>query len=67
MWWGVALSAVSLLGSHWYLIAGATANTLLFLCVSIPLADGRQSKKEGFAEYKQQTRMLLPLRKIRQE
>lgn len=63
MWWGVALSAVAALGFEWYLIAGAAANTLLFLCVSIPLADGRQSKKEGFAEYKKQTRMLLPIAK----
>lgn len=63
MWWGVAFSAVASLGFMWYYIAGAAANTLLFLCVSIPLADGRQSKKEGFAEYKKQTRMLLPIKK----
>lgn len=63
MWWGVALAAVFSLGWSWYLITGAAANTLLFLCVSIPLADGRQSKKEGFAEYKKQTRMLLPIKK----
>lgn len=63
MWWGVALAAVAVLGFSWYLVAGAAANTLLFLCVSIPLADGRQSKKPGFNEYKQQTRMLLPIRK----
>ncbi len=63
MWWGVALSAVAALGFEWYYIAGAIANTMLFLCVSIPLADGRQSKKEGFAEYRKQTRMLLPLKK----
>jgi len=62
MWWGVALAAVSVLPFNWYLIAGAIANTLLFLCVSIPMADGRQSKKEGFAEYKKQTRMLLPVK-----
>lgn len=61
MWWGVALAAVCLMPDRWYLIAGAVANTLLFLCVSIPLADGRQSRKEGFAEYKKQTRMLLPI------
>ena len=61
MWWGIALSSVAVLGFKWYYIAGAIANTLLFLCVSIPLADGRQSKKEGFAEYKKQTRALLPI------
>ncbi len=63
MWWGVALAYVCVMPSRWYLIAGAVANTLLFLCVSIPLAEGRQSRKEGFAEYKKQTRMLLPLPK----
>jgi len=62
MWWGVALMAVSVLDFEWYLVAGAVANTMLFLCVSIPLADGRQSQKEGFEEYKKQTRMLLPVK-----
>ena len=63
MWWGVALSFVCVMPQRWYLIAGAVANTLLFLFVSIPLADGRQARKEGFAEYKKQTRMLLPIYK----
>ena len=63
MWWGVALSVVCSAPDVWYLIAGAVANTVLFLAVSIPMADGRQSRKEGFDEYKRQTRMLLPIRK----
>lgn len=63
MWWGVALSVISVFPRMWYLGAGALANTLLFLFVSIPLADGRQARKAGFAEYKSQTRMLLPLAK----
>ena len=63
MWWGIALAFTCAMPERWYLIAGAGANTLLFLCVSIPLADGRQSRKEGFAEYKSQTRMLLPIYK----
>ncbi len=46
-----------------YLLSGAVANTVLFFAVSIPMADGRQSKKDGFAEYKRATRMLLPIRK----
>jgi len=60
---GVALSVVCAAPSAWFLVAGAVANTLLFFLVSIPMADGRQSRKEGFAEYKKQTRMLLPIRK----
>ncbi len=63
MWWGVGLSAVSVLGFEWHLVAGAFANTLLFLFISIPMADKRQSRKQGFAEYKAETRMLLPIRK----
>ncbi len=63
MWWGVALSVVCAAPDAWYLIAGAVANTILFLAVSIPMADGRQSRKEGFERYKSQTRMLLPIKK----
>ena len=63
MWWGVALMVISVFPKMWYLCAGAVANTLLFLVVSIPMADRRQSAKPGFAEYKKQTRMLLPVKK----
>ena len=63
MWWGVGLSVVAACPAAWGYLSGALANTALFLFVSIPLADGRQSRKEGFAEYKKQTRMLLPIRK----
>ena len=63
MWWGVALSVICVAPSAYYLAAGALANTVLFFAVSIPMADGRQSRKEGFAEYKKQTRMLLPIKK----
>lgn len=63
MWWGIALYTLSVTPATWWLIAGAVANTVLFLAVSIPMADGRQSKKEGFTQYKKQTRMLLPIYK----
>lgn len=62
MWWGVALVALALT-DMWLAIGGAVLNTLLFLFVSIPMADKRQSQKEGFLDYKKQTRMLLPLKK----
>lgn len=65
MWWGIGLSAVCAMPNMWYLIFGAVANTVLFLSVSIPMADGRQSRKEGFAQYKAETRMLLPIRKFK--
>ncbi len=63
MWWGVALSVISAAPNAWYLAIGALANTALFFAVSIPMADGKQSRKEGFAEYKKQTRALLPIKK----
>lgn len=63
MWWGVGLSVLLAEPSIWYLGIGAALNTALFLFVSIPPADGRQSKKEGFDEYKARTRMLLPIKK----
>ena len=61
MWWGVALSVICAAPGELHLAIGAIANTLLFSVVSIPMADGRQSKKEGFAEYKAHTRTLLPI------
>ncbi|MBO5756112.1 MAG: DUF1295 domain-containing protein [Clostridia bacterium] len=63
MWWGVGLAVVCAAPQAWYLLGGAIANTVLFLAVSIPLAEGRQARKPGYAEYKQQTRVLLPIRK----
>lgn len=63
MWWGIAIQAVSVMPERWWLIAGAVANTVLFLTVSIPLADKRQSKKPGYADYKACTRCLLPIPK----
>lgn len=65
MWWGVGLSACLYLLKTWYLIIGAVLNTLLFLCISIPLADKRQAKKEGYLEYKRKTRMLFPIPRFR--
>lgn len=65
MWWGVALAFVCIMPECWYLIAGAAANTLLFLFISIPLAEKRQSRKRGYAKYKAATRMLLPIYKAK--
>lgn len=63
MWWGVGIAVVSAIPAKWYLLAGAFANTILFLCVSLPLAEGKQKKKEGYALYRRQTRALLPIYK----
>ena len=63
MWWGIGAAAVFAMPNRWWLLAGALANTLLFACVSIPMAEKRQSRKEGFAEYKKQTHVLIPIKK----
>ena len=63
MWWGIAIQALSVMPHHWWFVAGALTNTLLFFTVSIPLADKRQSAKPGYAEYKASTRSLLPIPK----
>ena len=58
MWWSVGLACFFAMNYNRMLLAGAVVNTLLFLFVSIPMADKRQSRKPGFEEYKKSTRML---------
>ena len=45
-------------------ISGAILITILFITISIPLADKRQSKKAGYDKYKRETRKLLPIPKF---
>ncbi|HNX15662.1 MAG TPA: DUF1295 domain-containing protein [Oscillospiraceae bacterium] len=62
MWWGVYLAMLPGRTELWYLFAGALMNTLLFLFISIPLAEKHLAGyKVGYAEYQKETRMLLPL------
>ena len=62
MWWGVYLAMLPSYMELWYLLLGALANTLLFLFISIPLAEKHLAGyKEGYEEYRKQTRMLLPI------
>lgn len=63
MWWGIGLYSVFAMMDKWYLLAGALLNTLLFVFVSIPMMEERQSKKPGFKAYKKRTRLLLPIKK----
>lgn len=65
MWWGIALAALCVMPDKIVLLSGAVLNTLLFNFISIPLAENRQGKKEGFAEYKAKTHRLfiLPVKK----
>jgi steroid 5-alpha reductase family enzyme len=63
MWWGIGFSVFMTDARPWLVLTGALANTALFMLVSIPMADKRQSRKEGFLEYKAETNKLLPLPK----
>jgi steroid 5-alpha reductase family enzyme len=64
MWWGIGLMLVSVLPRYWYLLAGPLLNTLMFLVISIPMAEKRlRDRKPGFEEYKESTRLFLPIRK----
>ena len=66
MWWGVAITSLSVLPyAMWSLSLGAIVNTVMFLVVSIPMADRRQARKEGYAAYRAETRSLLPIPKRR--
>lgn len=64
MWISVGLLSISALNGYYYLIIGSMINTLMFVFISIPMAEEHQrSRKEGFDEYKKETRMLLPIYK----
>ena len=65
MWWGIGFAVVITDFNNWWLLLGAVLNTLLFSFVSIPMAEKRQSRKEGFLEYKKETRYLLPIKKFK--
>ena len=62
MWWGVFAVLVSVRPSLWPLGIGALTNTLMFLFISIPMAETRMAGyKEGFDRYMRETNRLLPI------
>ncbi len=63
MWYGIYFMMLPVLNNYYYLFVGAIVNMLMFLFVSIPMAEKRQSKKDGFNLYKKNTHMLLPIPK----
>ena len=65
MWWGIGFAVVVVNFKLWWLLLGALLNTILFLSTSIPLAEKRQSRKDGFEEYKKETRYLLPIKRFK--
>jgi steroid 5-alpha reductase family enzyme len=65
MWWGVYIIVLSAAPELWWLGFGPLVNTIMFLVVSIPLADKRNRKiRADFDDYVKSTRSLLPFRKI---
>ena len=58
MWWGIDFACFFAMPYNWVFLIGALVNTLMFLFISIPMADKHQSRKPGFEEYKKATRML---------
>ena len=62
MWWGVFVVLLSVRPPLWLLGIGALTNTLMFLLISIPMAESRMAGyKEGFDRYVQETNRLLPI------
>lgn len=58
MWWGIAL-AVFCANPRPLFLLGAFLNTVMFLFISIPMAEKRQSIKPGWDEYRKTTPVLL--------
>ena len=68
MWLNIALLAIFALNNYYFLIIGAIVNTLMFIFVSIPLAENHQrDRKPGFDIYKSETRMLFPIYKKKKQ
>lgn len=62
MWWGVYFVLLSVRPGLWFLGLGALVNTLMFLFISIPMAETRMAGyKEGFDRYVMETNRLLPI------
>lgn len=59
-WYGVAFFGYFGHYDLWWLLIGCVANTLLFVFISIPLAENNMKKyKLGFDDYKRETRVLF--------
>ena len=63
MWWGVYIMMLSSAPMMWFLGIGPLVNTLMFIFISIPMADKRNRRERvGFDEYVRETNMLLPIK-----
>ncbi len=64
-WWSIAFAVIFTSYNLWFVFVGALINTMLFIFVSIPMAENKQKKKEGYDLYKKETFSLLPIKKIK--
>jgi len=62
-WWGIWFFALSIdVVANWWMVVGAISITFLFIIISIPLIEGRMSKRyPNYEEYKKRVAMLIPL------
>ena len=54
----MAFASIASLHGVFSLLLGAVLNTLMFLFISIPMADRHQARKPGFDAYKAETHAL---------
>lgn len=65
IWYGVALIYILPHFEISYYFMGAVINTLLFVFISVPLADNHlKTYKDNYMQYKKETRCFLPIPKI---
>ena len=68
IWYGILLVFIFNDMSYWYLMFGAILINMLFLFISIPLAEKKlMTYKEGYQEYRDTTRRLIPIPKKNKE
>ncbi len=60
-WTGLAFLALGSGHAAWWSFAGIPAILGLFVFASIPMMEGRQSRKPGWADYKRRTSVLVPM------
>lgn len=64
LWWGVYIVMLSSLPEYWYLGAGALLNTLMFLFISIPMAEKRlRAYKRDFDTYRRKGSLSLSVKR----
>ena len=67
-WFGVAFIYFTPICKEWQVFAGALVNLLMFIFISIPMAENHMREyKTGFDQYVSETRMLLPIKRFKRK